>query len=48
VTCRPGERAPHGREEGHGFIGHTIDASGPGKSSLDLASGVGDLEIRLR
>jgi hypothetical protein len=41
-------RTPEARTEGEGFIGHSLDATGPGKSSIEVASGVGDLEIRLR
>jgi hypothetical protein len=41
-------RTPKGRTEGSGFIAHTLEARGPGKSAIDVEVGVGDVDIRLR
>ncbi len=41
-------RTPSGREEGEGFIGHTLNAHGPGKAGIRAHAGVGDVKIRLR
>jgi hypothetical protein len=41
-------RSPMERTEGNGFIAHTLSADGPGKSSIDIQVGVGDVDIRLR
>ncbi len=41
-------RSPKGRDEGSGFIAHTMSARGPGKASIDASAGVGDIDIRLR
>jgi hypothetical protein len=40
--------SPKGREDGSGFIAHTLSSSGPGKASIDASAGVGDIDIRLR
>ncbi len=41
-------RTPDGREQGDGFIGHTLNAKGPGKASIHASAGVGDVKIHLR
>ncbi len=41
-------RTPSGREQGDGFIGHTLTAHGPGKAEIRVHAGVGDVKIRLR
>ncbi|HPS79691.1 MAG TPA: hypothetical protein PLS53_16150 [Thermoanaerobaculaceae bacterium] len=41
-------RTPEGREDGDGFIGHSLRGRGPGKSSINTSTGVGDSQIRLR
>jgi hypothetical protein len=41
-------RSPQGREDGSGFIAHTLSSSGPGKARIDASAGVGDIDIRLR
>jgi hypothetical protein len=51
ASCGVGDatlRTPAGRNEGDGFIAHTLRASGPGKSDIDVSAGVGDVTIRLR
>lgn len=40
-------RTPEGREEGHGFIAHSLTSRGPGRAELNAKAGVGDVEIRL-
>lgn len=50
-SCGVGDvdaRLPEGRKEGRGFIAHELDFDGPGKSSIKLEAGVGDIEVRLR
>jgi DUF4097 and DUF4098 domain-containing protein YvlB len=41
-------RTPDGHREAEGFIGHSLSASGPGKSRIEAKTGVGDVTIRLR
>jgi hypothetical protein len=41
-------RSPKGREDGSGFIAHSLSSRGPGKASIDASAGVGDIDIRLR
>lgn len=41
-------RSPKGRTEGSGFIAHSLEAQGPGKATIDVQAGVGDVDIRLR
>jgi hypothetical protein len=41
-------RSPEGHREGEGFIAHSLEANGPGKSSIDVEAGVGDVTIKLR
>ncbi|HVN76910.1 MAG TPA: hypothetical protein VMT19_11370 [Thermoanaerobaculaceae bacterium] len=41
-------RTPSGRENGEGFIGHALTSHGPGKSSIRVHAGVGDVKIHLR
>ncbi|MFI5167596.1 MAG: hypothetical protein ACHQQS_13340 [Thermoanaerobaculales bacterium] len=51
ANCGVGDatlRTPAGRDEGEGFIAHTLRATGPGKSEIHVAAGVGDVTIRLR
>jgi len=51
AACGVGDvslRTPSGRDEGSGFIGHTLTAHGPGKSSIRTNAGVGDVKLRLR
>lgn len=51
ANCGVGDvsmRSPEGREEGEGFIAHTLHANGPGKASIRASAGVGDVKIRLR
>jgi hypothetical protein len=51
ANCGVGDvsmRTPEGREEGEGFIAHTLHAKGPGKASIRASAGVGDVKIRLR
>jgi hypothetical protein len=51
ANCGVGDvsmRTPDGREEGEGFIAHTLNAKGPGKASIRASAGVGDVKIRLR
>ena len=51
AACGVGDaslRTPSGREQGDGFIGHTLTAHGPGTSAIRANAGVGDVKIRLR
>jgi hypothetical protein len=51
AACGVGDaslRTPAGREQGEGFIAHTLSAQGPGKASIRVHAGVGDVKIRLR
>lgn len=51
AACGVGDvsmRTPSGHDEGTGFIGHTLTAQGPGKSTIRAHAGVGDVKIRLR
>jgi len=51
AACGVGDaslRTPSGREQGEGFIGHTLTAHGPGKSAIRAHAGVGDVKIQLR
>ncbi|MGD1146731.1 MAG: hypothetical protein ABR961_02125 [Thermoanaerobaculaceae bacterium] len=51
TACGVGDislRTPSGRDEGSGFIGHTLTAHGPGKSTIRAHVGVGDVKLRLR
>ena len=51
ANCGVGDvtmRTPDGRDEGEGFIAHTLSAKGPGKASIRASAGVGDVKIRLR
>ncbi len=41
-------RTPSGREQGTGFIGHTLSGRGPGNASIRAQAGVGDVKIFLR
>lgn len=41
-------RTPQSREDGDGFIGHSLRSRGPGKSEIEVSAGVGDTRIRLR
>jgi hypothetical protein len=41
-------RTPQAREDGEGFIGHSLRSHGPGVSEIHISAGVGDTEIRLR
>jgi len=41
-------RTPSGRDEGQGFIGHTLTSHGPGKAAIHAHAGVGDVKISLR
>ena len=41
-------RTPKDRTEGRGFIGHSLDARGPGAAAIEVEVGVGDVDIRLR
>jgi hypothetical protein len=41
-------RTPQSREDGEGFIAHSLRSSGPGASQIKISAGVGDTEIRLR
>ncbi len=41
-------RTPDRRNEGTGFIGHTLSGHGPGTSTVRADAGVGDVTIRLR
>ena len=41
-------RTPRERTEGSGFIAHSLEAEGPGKASIDVEVGVGEVDIRLR
>ncbi len=50
-SCGVGDaslRSPKGREEGRGFIAHSLSSDGPGKAAIDASAGVGDIDIRLR
>jgi hypothetical protein len=51
AACGVGDvslRTPSSRDEGSGFIGHTLSAHGPGKSTIRANAGVGDVKLRLR
>jgi len=51
ATCGVGDvslRTPSGRDQGEGFIAHTLSANGPGKATIRAHAGVGDVKIRLR
>jgi len=51
ANCGVGDatlRTPAGRNEGEGFIAHTLRATGPGKAEIHVEAGVGDVTIRLR
>jgi hypothetical protein len=51
ATCGVGDatlRTPAGRQEGEGFIAHTLSATGPGSAEIHAEVGVGDVTIRLR
>lgn len=41
-------RTPEGREEGDGFIGHSLRGRGPGQARINISIGVGESQIRLR
>lgn len=41
-------RTPEGREDGEGFVGHSLRGRGPGKSTIRVSIGVGETQIRLR
>jgi hypothetical protein len=50
-SCGVGDatlRTPAGRNEGEGFIAHTLKATGPGKAEIRIEAGVGDVTIHLR
>jgi hypothetical protein len=51
ATCGVGDatlRTPDGHQEGEGFIGHSLSASGSGKAEIHAQVGVGDVTVRLR
>ena len=51
AACGVGDaslRTPSGHERGEGFIAHTLTAQGPGKATIRVHAGVGDVKIRLR
>lgn len=51
ASCGVGDaelRGPDGREEGSGFIGHSLRSRAAGKSEIEVHSGVGDATIKLR
>jgi len=41
-------RSPAGRQRGTGFVGHQLRAEGPGAATIEVNTGVGDIDIRLR
>jgi hypothetical protein len=41
-------RTPKGRNEGHGFISHSVHQTGPGNAEIRVDVGVGDVTIRLQ
>lgn len=41
-------RTPEGRQSGEGFVGHSLQERGPGKSAIRVSIGVGETQIRLR
>ncbi len=41
-------RTPQSREDGGGFISHSLRSRGPGKSTVQISAGVGDTRIKLR
>jgi len=51
ASCGVGDaelRGPDGREEGGGFIGHSLRSRGAGKAEIEVHCGVGDTTIKLR
>lgn len=51
ATCGVGDislRTPEGRDSGEGFISRRLSAKGPGKATIEIEAGVGDVELRLR
>jgi hypothetical protein len=51
ATCGVGDvslRTPAGRDDGEGFIAHSLRGHGPGKAEIHVSVGVGDVTIRLR
>ena len=51
ATCGVGDitlRSPEGRDSGEGFISRRLSVRGPGKATIEVEAGVGDIEMRLR